>query len=142
MSRLLKASIAIAVVAVAFLAGRELTREFLGDDLSEAELAAGLAAAAREINAQVPVELDEMTTLVSANASGADLTYTNRISVDAVEVDANFEELQRDVLKELVCGNEDMMVTINHGGSFTYEYIDPNGKPVASIGISKPDCAG
>ncbi len=65
MGRFLKTSLVIIVTIGAFFVGREFTREFLRDDNFEAELAAGLAAAAREINTQVPIKLDEMTTLVS-----------------------------------------------------------------------------
>ncbi len=83
-----------------------------------------------------------MTTLVSADVSGTDLTYTNSLSIGAEELGADFGALQRDVLKDLVCENKDMMVTINHGGSFTYKYIDQDGRLVASIDITKRDCGG
>lgn len=142
MNRILKALLVIVVTAGAFLIAREMTSEFFSDEITEAELAAALASAATEINAQAPIQLDEITTLVSADASGTNLTYTNKVSVSAEALGSDFEEARREDLKDFVCGNKDMMITIDHGGSFTYKYIGNNEELIASIDITKRDCGG
>ena len=140
MNRILKALLVVVVTAGAFLIAREFTSEFFSDDITEAELAAALASAATEINAQAPIQLDEITTLVSANASDINLTYTNRVSVSAEALGTDFEEARKEDLKAFVCGNKDMMITIDRGGSFTYKYIGKNEELIASIDIAKRDC--
>lgn len=108
---------------------------------SQMQTAAELAEAARILNAQAPIELDEITTLESAETDNIIMIYNNKVASDASEFDkASFETERRAFLVEFVCGNDGMAITLDAGGSFRYNWVDRSDQFIGSVTISGADC--
>ncbi len=146
MGKFLRFAIIGAVAAAAFFIAREsgiggLLRQALNSGPSENQIASELLEAANALNAQAPIELDQYTTLISAETDHIIMIYNNRVSLDPSELDlSTFETERRTHLVGFVCGNEGMRLTLDAGGSFKYNWVDQSSQPIGSVTISASDC--
>jgi hypothetical protein len=103
-------------------------------------LEAAIESAAQQMKLQLPIALDDITTLfdVSANAS----TIHQWIRIDNRYSDAEMEkfpEVTRAILLERVC-NSSMSGLLEVGGSYHFHYLDQDNADLASVLIEPADC--
>lgn len=93
---------------------------------------------AKLVNADLPQQLDEYTTLVSVEAEGVNLIYNNRVEFDAGNVAKAERETISASVRGYVCSQTDMSMMISLGASYTYVWTDRAGKPIHRLLIT--DC--
>jgi hypothetical protein len=133
----------VLIVVLAIFLGQRFWQDKsqLPTSVVEAQTAAELTEAARYLNAQAPIQLDEITTLESAETDHIVMIYNNKVARDASEFErATFEAERRTFLVEFVCGNDDMVITLDAGGSFRYNWVDKSDQFIGTVTITGSDC--
>ena len=104
-------------------------------DYSDAERIAMISCAqrqsARQVNAQLPNQIDEITVLERITADGARLTYHSRLALAATRITAAQRAALIEGTRNFVCSNDDMLQTMSYGGSYGYVWIDPDDVEIA-----------
>ncbi len=103
-----------------------------------AELESGFRQAVEQFKPTLPRKLDEHTTLIDISNEGIQMVYLHTLTLKLAAAD---KERLAGLLKQRVCGSEEMRRTLTWGASYRYKYEDPNGNPVAAIDIANSDCA-
>ncbi|MGJ8536207.1 MAG: hypothetical protein ACSHW2_03575 [Parasphingopyxis sp.] len=100
-------------------------------------LEAGLAEAARQINAQVPISIDELTTVTAARVQGSRIQYRYELSREfsAAQI-AQFRQFASTQNPESICGNAETRSLINLGGEIEYVYYGPGDRYLFSTPIT------
>lgn len=93
--------------------------------------------AARQLNPQLPLRVDEITTIVSVAAVGAEFAYNVRVNVDADSVTEAMRRALGDNTRAFVCNASDMRTTIGNGGSYRYSWSDRSGRPLHELLIAR-----
>jgi RsiW-degrading membrane proteinase PrsW (M82 family) len=90
---------------------------------------------------ELPLEMDEVTTLYSVLPNGVSLQYF--YWVQSTEIDlVFFQENQGNQLISHVCLQDNMWSVLNFGGIYEYFYTDPEtGRLIGHFLISLADCA-
>ncbi len=84
--------------------------------------------AALELRKQLPMQIDETTTLQSALGVGKTLIYYYRISQLKSDIDNDsFIVEARETLRQDVCQKKQMRSTLNIGGMYNYVYLSLDG---------------
>ncbi len=91
----------------------------------------------RQINAQLPVQVDELTRLDRTTTSGPLLTYHYRVARRRAELPDNVAELLEQGTRSNVCGQSNMVQTMGLGGIYGYRWIDSAGAPIHQLQISR-----
>lgn len=86
---------------------------------------------ARQLNPQMPLQVDQLTTVTSIDAVAAQLIYNVRIDIDGTAVSAANRQQLATETRNFVCNAPDMRTTIGNGGSYRYRWVDRSG---ASLG--------
>ena len=94
------------------------------------------ADAARQANAQLPAQVDEITRLVRMTSSGPTLTYHYTIARRLAEMPANVRDLIETATRAYVCGQQNMVHTMQMGGVYAYRWLDPDGRLIDQIQIT------
>jgi hypothetical protein len=97
----------------------------------DAAVACIQAVVARQLNRQVPIALDGMTTLTGAASAGPELEYRYRVAVVAngplpAKTIAEMERATR----ATVCGDANMLSMISDGASYRYRWADQRDRPL------------
>ena len=87
--------------------------------------------AARQLNTQLPRQLDEITVLHLVTSEGARLTYFAKLAVDAAKISADQRATLIQNTRNFVCSKADMRQTISYGGAYGYVWIDSNDVEIA-----------
>lgn len=95
------------------------------------------AESARQLNAQMPMRVDEVTTVESVAAFGPEFVYNVRVEVDAAGVTAAMRDNLSAGTRNYVCNAADMRQTIGNGGRYRYRWADRAGRPVNEILIDR-----
>lgn len=97
--------------------------------------------AAEQIRKQLPIQVDEVTTLYNVMVSGRALIYQYRMKryKDRIDLD-NFHSEMLAMLKYNVCNEKGMRWGIDNGGSFVYYYIGLDGLLIDEITINSSSC--
>ena len=95
------------------------------------------AESARQLNAQMPMRVDEITTVESVAAFGPEFVYNVRVEVDAAGVTAAMRDNLSAGTRNYVCNAADMRQTIGNGGRYRYRWADRAGRPVNEILIDR-----
>ena len=123
--------------------GEAMTRACLTPAQSQREMADFSAAermtimtclqreAARQLNAQLPNQVDEITLLHLVTSEGARLTYHARVAIDAAPINAAQRAALVQGTRTYVCSKADMRNTIALGGSYGYVWSDPDKVEIA-----------
>lgn len=100
-------------------------------------LEAGLAEAARQINTQVPISIDELTTVTAARVQGNRIQYRYELSREfsAAQI-AQFRQFASRQNPESICGNAETRSLINLGGEIEYVYYGPGDRYLFSTPIT------
>lgn len=130
------------VVSIAGVIGREIGSE-LSKPNKQADLASLVSQAAVKLNAQSPKKLDEVTTLVRAEAiSGNKLvTFYTLKNFDSYASDFSFSRLKSFISKQ-ICGKENTkgQSALSMGMSHVYVYTRENGDEIDRFDLSSKDC--
>ena len=94
------------------------------------------AAAARQANAQLPAQVDEMTRLDRITAVGMVLTYHATITRAKAELPANAGQMLESSTRANVCAQPNMVQTMQMGGIYGYRWVDRNGVLIHQIRIT------
>ena len=92
-------------------------------------------AAARQVNAQLPKQIDEITRLDSLSTEGPLLTYHYTILRPASSLPAGAAERLGTMTRTMVCGQAQMRQTLQLGGSYAYRWVDNQGALIHEIRI-------
>lgn len=101
------------------------------DGFSPAARTAMLTCLAREsarvIGSQLPLRVDEITTLRSVVADGPELTYLNDVEVDAAGLTGEQSAALIETTRAYVCGQPLMRAAVSAGSSYRYIWFDRTG---------------
>jgi len=87
----------------------------------------------RQMEGQMPIRIDQVTSLVALTSAGATLTYNYRVEVDGATVtDQGRRQLEQST-RATVCGRPDMQQTMSLGGAYAYVWADRAGRPIHAI---------
>ena len=92
-----------------------------------AVVACANAHAARQLNTQTPIRVDEVTSLQSVVAMDTLLVYNNQVNLDAGDIPAEARRRLEQNTRDYVCRSNEMRQTIANGGSYGYVWLDRSG---------------
>jgi hypothetical protein len=92
-------------------------------------------AAARQVNAQLPKQIDEITRLDSLSTEGPLLTYHYTILRPAASLPPGSGERLASMTRTMVCGQPQMRQTLQLGGSYAYRWVDNAGALIHEVRI-------
>jgi hypothetical protein len=115
---------------------------------ASAQLRAGLEEAARQMRPQLPMQVDQITTLVGVITAGNRIMYTMTLSEDIPS--REIAEATRNIQShnvERVCGSQQTRRLIEAGGEMAYQYTDASGDAFATevtscAGVARPPLGG
>jgi len=96
--------------------------------------------AALELRKQLPVKVDEKTTLLAVVAAGRTLKYSYRMSYRKAELPAKWVVRQKRMLTGNACAHPGMRKMMELGVTYSYLYTDTVGRFLADINISNRNC--
>jgi hypothetical protein len=110
------------------------------DDFSAARrlqiVACLTAASARQINAQLPRQIDALTRLDQVTAAGTELTYFYTIARPAADLPADLAGRLESATRAYVCAQPNMVATMQMGGAYAYRWADSAGQLIHQIRIA------
>lgn len=122
------------------IVGRSTTQNYF-DSKRDGQIEKAQEFAAAELRKQLPMKVDEYTTLQNALSSGKTLVYHYVIAADAIDVDnQSFRTEVNEILNKNVCGSEGMLKVIRAGGSYVYQYVSQDGASIAQFRFDKETC--
>jgi hypothetical protein len=80
-------------------------------------------AAAKELRGQLPMRIDDLTTLERVLSAGTALIYQYRVDFTEREVDDAWHMKMRNMLAANVCRQSDMRFALQNGASYQYTYV-------------------
>lgn len=93
------------------------------------------AAAARQVNAQLPRMMDEVTRLDRITTEGPLLTYHATVLRAASSLPAGSGERLASTARRTVCANPQMRQNIQIGGQYGYRWVDNQGVLIGEVRI-------
>jgi hypothetical protein len=97
--------------------------------------------AAKEWQQQLPIKVDDATTLQNVLSAGATLIYHYRLDFSKSDIDVNdFHNKMSQNLKANVCQNKNMKYIIDYGGSYNYVYLGKDGIVIDDILMNSKSC--
>lgn len=85
---------------------------------------------ARQINSQLPTQVDDITRLDRISVSGAVLTYHYTIARRLADLPANVRELAEQSTRAKACTDANMRQTLQMGGAYAYHWVDSEGRQI------------
>jgi len=92
-------------------------------------------AAARQVNAQLPRQIDQITRLDRLSTEGPLLTYHYTIQRAASSLPAGAAQQLGTMTRTMVCNQAQMRQTLQLGGSYAYRWVDNQGVLIHEIRI-------
>ncbi|HYD13682.1 MAG TPA: hypothetical protein VEC11_12615 [Allosphingosinicella sp.] len=92
---------------------------------------------ARQINAQLPVQVDELTRLDRITVAGPSLTYHYSTTGLRAELPPNVAALLEQHTRAFVCGQANMAQTLQLGGTYGYRWSDRTGVLIHQVQITR-----
>jgi hypothetical protein len=93
------------------------------------------AEAARQLNPQLPVQVDALTRLDRISTDGPLLTYHYSVSRSVAQLPAGIGAQLASNTRTTVCGRPDMRQTLELGGSYAYRWTDSAGAVIQEVRI-------
>ena len=93
-------------------------------------------ATARQINPQLPVQVDNVTRLDRITVSGATLTYHYTVARRLADLPANARQIMEGTTRNNACAQANMRQTLQMGGSYGYRWVDSAGRQIHRMTIS------
>ncbi|WP_085905600.1 type II secretion system pilot lipoprotein GspS-beta [Kiloniella majae] len=97
--------------------------------------------AAAQINKNLPMQVDELTTLEAVSSEGAALVYNYKVDVkkDETDLDVFTSEVKKNLMATM-CGKEPFSKLYSAGASYIYLYSDTSGDELTEITIDADTC--
>jgi len=96
---------------------------------------------AKQLQQQLPMRIDEVTTLYNVASADELLIYNYRMDIKKSEIDyTDFMSKMKTQLRTNVCGQKDMAYVIKNGGKYMYVYIGSDGISIGDFKIGKKEC--
>jgi hypothetical protein len=90
---------------------------------------------------QLPIKVDEITTLQSVSTVGKTLQYHFKLEAIKDDIDvADFHKMWTTNLKTEVCQNESMRYVVEQGGQYKYIYTGSDGVVIDEITMDLTSC--
>ena len=93
------------------------------------------AEAARQLNPQLPVQVDPLTRLDRISTEGPLLTYHYTVSRRVAQLPAGVGPQLASSTRMTVCARPDMRQTLELGGAYAYRWVDPDGAVIQEVRI-------
>ena len=90
----------------------------------------------RQANAQLPRQIDDVTRLDRMTTSGPMLTYHYTVTTRLAELPANAREMIESGTRANACAQANIQQTLQMGGSYSYRWVDPDGREIHRMTIS------
>ncbi len=117
------------------------TAENYYESKDKAEIEKAQEKVAASIRRQLPMKVDEATTLQNVVSVGTNLTYHYIISQNLSDIDIeNFKDNMNTHLKHNICDNEVMSKSIKAGAIYLYQYVSQDGLSIAGMKLDKKAC--
>lgn len=100
------------------------------------------AAAASELRSQLPIRIDDSTTLERVMSAGATLIYQYRVDFSESDVDTTWHQRMKNMLATNVCKQSDMKYALDNGARYQYTYFGNDGFMIADFVVTGLDCLG
>jgi hypothetical protein len=101
-----------------------------------------LELAVHEIRKQLPMQIDEATTLQNVMSVGNAFYYYYHLSYLKSDIDAEyFREAMTRNLRSNACQHQDMRYAIDMGAEYKYIYMSADGLVIDEITIRASDCS-
>jgi hypothetical protein len=94
------------------------------------------AHAARQLQASLPMQVDDITTLTELTTVGPLVVYQYRIARAARTLGANVGAQMESQTRAFVCADAQMRQTIALGGSYEYRWDDDAGQPIHKMRVT------
>ena len=95
-----------------------------------------------ELRKELPMKIDEFTTLVNVTSEGPTLVYHYILDVLKGEVElSEFKAKTKERLNISVCSIDDMKLMLEDGGGYKYSYKGSGGEFIADFTITNADCS-
>lgn len=92
-----------------------------------------------QYRSQLPVRLDDRTTLVELSHRGHIFRLRHLVEPDNPRVTVG--ERNRRAMLAKVCADDDMRATMKRGAIYEYQYLDRQSRMVGSFDVRNADCA-
>jgi hypothetical protein len=100
-------------------------------------LEAQLAQAVRQVNAEVPIVIDELTTMTAARGQGTRIQYRYEISTEFSSSQiAQFRQYASNQNQQTICARPETRRLIDLGGEIEYVYYGPGDRYLFSTAIT------
>lgn len=114
--------------------------QLLWDDISPARrhqiLACLTMASARQLNAELPQQLDALTRLDEVTAADTELGYHYSVSRLTAELPGDVAGRLETGTRAYVCAQPDMVSTMQRGGVYAYRWTDSAGQLIHQMRIT------
>jgi hypothetical protein len=101
--------------------------ESMSEDQWKAFIACIFRETAAQIDPQLPIKVDDTTSMVAISATGARINYTYVVNRAASDFSPSQKANIATNARQSVCGDPDMLATLNRGGSYFYRWLDRSG---------------
>jgi hypothetical protein len=108
---------------------------------SSGEIEKAQQEAAAQINKNLPMQVDELTTLEAVSSEGSALVYNYKVDVkkDETDLDVFTAEVKKNLMATM-CGKEPFSKLYSAGASYVYNYTDTAGDALTEITIDADTC--
>jgi hypothetical protein len=92
----------------------------------------------QSFNETKPLKIDEFMSVVSAKAYDTNITYTYVILAEKDEIDwASMSKEAANDADELICGDAVSNLMVKSGATYSYLYLDKNGRKIGAATVGK-----
>ena len=123
------------IASLVILTFMSMTNWAHADPIADAQLVA-----AENIRKQLPMKIDEQTTIWAVAAAGRMAIYSYRLDVKKENIPLSWYRQQKTLLTNNVCSHPLMRKMVKLGASYSYLYSDSDGKYITDIVVRNSDC--
>lgn len=91
---------------------------------------------ANQLRGQLPVRIDQATTLVDLQAQGPVLNYRYRVDMDSSSLPPNAGAQIEQQTRNAACANRDARRLLELGGAYAYTWVDRGGQTIHSMQLT------
>ncbi len=108
------------------------------NSFTKAQIRQKHAQSIQSFNESKPLKIDEFMSVVSAKAYDTNITYTYVISAEKNEIDwASMSKQAAYDADELICGDAVSNLMVKSGATYSYLYLDKNGRKIGAATVGK-----
>ncbi len=94
-------------------------------DIPQTLIEQSLLETAIALQKQLPMQIDEVTTLNNAIANGLQFLYVFHVDIDNIRMEiVDIAKYQKNVTLGNVCSHSSMLIAMSHGVHYRYMFID------------------